>query len=231
MWESQASSNAAQRFFSKVTSFKGFVQTGGSMNSEELWRAALHDFNNLLAGLQGVLDLSDPGLPFDARNRMRLESTLEDGKTLITMARALALGRHPDAGMASWAEWKSGVEERLEPLVALYRCPVDLVDLGAEGFSWPAPLLQDWVATLTRQILPWAAPGPLRLEATAAPEAWILTWVGDAPLPTALQPEPPVDAPKNLPSFWLQAMRNRLGLAIQATPAGIVVRMARPCAS
>ena len=54
------------------------------MTSDDLWRAALHDFNNLLASLQGVLDLSDPRLPLDARNRMRLEFTLEDGKTLIT---------------------------------------------------------------------------------------------------------------------------------------------------
>ena len=130
------------------------------MDSEELWRAALHDFNNLLAGIQGVLDLSDPRLPLGARNRLRLESTLEDGKTLIAMARALALGRHPDPGMAPWAEWKAGLEVRLEPIAALFRCPIDLVDTGADGTSWPAPLLQDWATAFTRQILPWVAPGP-----------------------------------------------------------------------
>ena len=46
-----------------------FCAAGGSMDSEALWKAALHDFNNLMAGLQGVLDLSDPGLPLDLRNR------------------------------------------------------------------------------------------------------------------------------------------------------------------
>jgi hypothetical protein len=197
------------------------------MDSEDLWRAALHDFNNLLAGLQGVLDLSDPGLPFDARNRLRLEATLEDGKTLIAMARALALGRLPDVGLAPWPEWKSGLEERLAPIGSLYRCPVDLVGVGTEGSTWPAPLLQDWAAAFTRQILPWAAPGPLRLEAMVSPEAWMLTWVGDSPLPTALRPVLPVDAPKNLPSFWLRAMSERLGLVIRETPEGIVVRMDR----
>ena len=201
------------------------------MTSEDLWRAALHDFNNLLAGLQGVLDLSDPRLPLDARNRMRLESTLGDGKTLIAMARALALGRHPDAGLAAWGEWKSGLEERLEPMTTLFRCPVELVDAGAEGTPWPAPLLQDWAAAFTRQILPWAVPGPLRLEASVSPEAWILTWVGDAPLPVALRPEPPPDAPKNLPSLWLRATQSRLGLSIQETPGGIIVCMPRPTVS
>lgn len=197
------------------------------MTSEELWRAALHDFNNLLAGLQGVLDLSDPRLPLDARNRMRLETTLGDGKTLIAMARALALGRHPDAGMASWAEWRSGLELRLEPMANLFRCPIDLIDTGAEGTAWPAPLLQDWAAAFTRQILPWSVPGPLQLELAATPEAWVLTWVGDAPLPAALRPEPPADAPKNLPSLWLRATGERLALTIEERPGGLVVRMPR----
>ncbi len=197
------------------------------MTSDDLWRATLHDFNNLLASLQGVLDLSDPRLPLDARNRTRLEFTLEDGKTLITMARALALDRHPEVGLASWGEWKSGLEARLEPMSAMFRCPIELVGVGAEDAPWPAPQWQDWAAAFTRQILPWATPGPVRLEATASPEAWTLTWVGDAPLPTALQADPPADVSKNLPSFWLRIVRERLGLTIQETPGGIVVRMAR----
>jgi hypothetical protein len=201
------------------------------MTSEDLWRAALHDFNNLLAGLQGVLDLSDPRLPLDPRNRTRLESTLEDGKTLIGMARALALGRHPDLGMASWGEWRDGLDQRLESMAQMFRCPIEVVDTGASGASWPAPLLQDWAAAFTRQILPWAAPGPLRLEATAEPEAWVLTWLGDAPLPTALKPDPPPDAPKNLATFWLREAGGRMGLRIEEAPAGLVVRMDRPCAS
>jgi hypothetical protein len=201
------------------------------MTSEDLWRAALHDFNNLLAGLQGVLDLSDPLLPLDARNRLRLESTIEDGKTLITMARSLALGRHPDPGMASWSEWSAGLDERLNSMSALFRCPIELVDLGADGSPWPTPLLQDWAAAFTRQILPWAAPGPLRVEATATPEAWTLTWVGDAPIPAALRADAPADAQKNLPSFWLRATGERLGVSISETPGGLVARMGRTCAS
>lgn len=197
------------------------------MTSDDLWRAALHDFNNLLASLQGVLDLSDPRLPLDARNRMRLEFSLEDGKSLIAMARALALDRHPEATLASWGEWKAGLEARLDPMSAMFRCPIELVDVGAEGAPWPTPQWQDWAAAFTRQILPWAAPGPVRLEATVSPEAWSLTWVGDAPLPLALRPEPPPEVSKNLPSFWLRIVSQRLGLSIQETPGGIVVQMAR----
>jgi hypothetical protein len=201
------------------------------MDSEELWRAALHDFNNLLAGIQGVLDLSDPRLPLDARNRLRLESTLEDGKTLITMARTLALGRLPDPGRAPWLEWKAGLDRRLDPLAALFRCSMEVVDMGADGHSWPTPLLQDWAAAFTRQILPWVAPGPLRLEAKATPETWVLTWVGDAPLPTALRPDSPPDTPRNLSAIWLRATGERLGLSIEETPGGLVVRMNRPALS
>jgi hypothetical protein len=201
------------------------------MTSEELWRATLHDLNNLLAGLQGALDLSDPRLPLDARNRMRLESTIEDGKTLISMARALALGRHPDPGLASWSEWRAELDERLKPIATLFRCPIDLVDVGADGSSWPTPLLQDWAVAFTRQVLPWVAPGPLRLEATASPEAWILRWAGDAPIPAALRPVVPADAQKNLASLWLRAEGERLGVSITETPGGLVARMERTCVS
>jgi hypothetical protein len=197
------------------------------VDPEELWRAALHDFNNLLAGVQGVLDLSDPRLPLDGRNRLRLEATLEDGKTLIAMARALALGRHPDPGLLSWFDWQAGLNARLEPLAALFRCPIGLVDMGADGVSWPSPLLQDWAAAFTRQILPWVAPGPLRLEAKAAKDAWYLTWVGDAPLPVALRSELPLDAPKSLPAYWLRSTGERLGLSIRETPRGLEARMER----
>ncbi len=201
------------------------------MTSEDLWRAALHDFNNLLAGLQGVLDLSDPRLPLDPRNRARLEFALVDGKSLITMARALALGCQPDSGMVSWPEWHAGLEQRLEPLASLFRCPIEVADVGASGAPWPAPLLLDWVAAFTRQILPWAAPGPLRLEAKIEPDAWVLTWLGDASLPSALRPEPPSEAPRNLPSYWLKAMCGPLAVSIEETPVGLVARMDRPCAS
>jgi hypothetical protein len=201
------------------------------VDPEELWRAALHDFNNLLAGVQGVLDLSDPRLPLDGRNRLRLEATLEDGKTLIAMARALALGRHPDPGLLTWFDWKAGLNARLEPLAALFRCPIELVDMGADGVSWPSPLLQEWAAAFTRQILPWVAPGPLRLEAKAAKDAWYLTWVGDAPLPVALRSELPLDAPKSLPAYWLRSTGERLGLSIRETPRGLEARMERSVGS
>jgi hypothetical protein len=201
------------------------------MASEDLWRAALHDFNNLLAGLQGVLDLSDPRRPMDPRNRQRMEASLEDGKTLITMARALALGRIPDEGAAPWPEWKGGLEARLAPLATLFQCPIDLVDVGAGEAPWPTPHLQDWAAAFTRQVLPWVAPGPLRLEAAATPEGWTLLWVGDASIPAALRPDPPQGAPANLASLWLRATAQRLGISLQQGPDGILARMERPCGS
>ena len=201
------------------------------MNSESLWRATLHDFSNLLAGLQGVLDLSDPRLPLDARSRTRLECTLEDGKVLIAMARAMALSRPYAEGMLSWPEWRAGLDERLQPMAMLYKCPIEIVDTGASEGPWPAPLLQDWAAAFTRQILPWAAPGPLRLEARLQEGAWTLTWPGDAPFPAALQPELPADTPMNLPSLGLREMTGRMGVQVESSPAGLSARLDRPCAS
>lgn len=197
------------------------------MTSEELWRAALHDFNNLMAGLQGVLDLSDPERPLDPRNRMRLSATLEDGKTLVAMARALALGRIPEEGTVPWAEWSSGLETRLGALAELFRCPVELVDAGARNALWPAPLLQEWTEAFTRQILPWASPGPLRLEAEAGPEGLLLRWMTDAPMPPALRAEPSPDAPKNLHAFWLRAMAAHLGLEVQPGTGCLLARLPR----
>lgn len=199
------------------------------MTSEDLWRATLHDFNNLLAGLQGVLDLSDPRAPLEPRNRLRLEASLEEGKTLIAMARGLALGRHPDPGFAPWPEWQAGLERKLAPLSQLFRCPIEVQEpSGAEAIHWPAPGLQDWIVAFTRQILPWVAPEPLRLEAQATATHWIILWRVEAPMPAALQPDPPPDFPRNLSAYWLKARLEQLGMEVSATGDGLSARMKRP---
>lgn len=200
------------------------------MDSEDLWRAALHDFNNLVTGLQGVADLGDPALPFDPHNHARLETVIGDGRTLIAMARALALGRIPGSDPVPWEYWEAEVRKRLEEAGRLFRCPVELVDAGAGGF-WPAPLLQDWTVAFTRQILPWASPGPLRLEAEARPDAWILRWLTDSPLPPALEAEFPPDVPRSLAALWLRGMAGHMALTVEADPAFLLVRVPRRDAS
>lgn len=199
------------------------------MTTEDLWRATLHDFNNLLAGLQGVLDLSDPRAPLGPRNRLRLEASLEEGKTLIAMARGLALGRHPDPGLAPWPEWQVGLERKLEPLTQLFRCPIKVQRSGGDASApWPVPGLQDWAVAFTRQILPWVAPEPLRLETQATATHWIIRWPVDAPLPAALQPDPSPDCPRNLAAYWLRARMRELELEVGATAEGLSVRLRRP---
>lgn len=198
------------------------------MTPEELWRAALHDFNNLMAGLQGVVDLTDPARPMDPRNRMRMEAALEEGKTLIGMARALALGRLPDEGAASWPEWAAGLRERLAAMGDLFRCPIEVVAVRAGAEPWPAPLLQEWTVAFTRQLLPWAAPGPLRLEAEADAAGWTLRWITDAPLPPGLRPDPPPDAPRNLYTFWLRSMAAHMGLDLRTRPGALEAYLPHP---
>ncbi|HEX9008963.1 MAG TPA: hypothetical protein VF804_01250 [Holophagaceae bacterium] len=190
---------------------------------ETLWRTALHDFNNLLAGIQGVLDLSDPAEPLSPRNRLRLEATLEEGRNLVAMSRALALGRIPDTGQLPWTEWREGLLRRLEPLSVLFKCPVEVVLAEpGDGRSWPAPLLQDWALALSRQILPWVAPGILRIEAEVASGGWVLRWPDAPPIPPALLPEPPEDAARNLTSLWLRSMGERLGMILESRDGALV---------
>jgi len=194
--------------------------------SETLWRTALHDFNNLLAGIQGVLDLSDPAEPLSHRNRMRLEATLEEGRNLVAMSRALALGRVPDPGHLPWEEWRVGLQRRLEPLSVLFKCPIEVVLLEpGEGRPWPAPLLQDWTTAFSRQILPWVAPGTLRVEAFEEPEGWLLRWPGAPPIPPALRPDPPEDGVRNLASIWLRQMAGRLALTLEEREGAILARV------
>ena len=198
------------------------------MDSEDLWRAALHDFNNLLTGLQGVVDLGDPAHSFDPQNHARLETLLEDGNTLIAMARALALGRLPYTEPVPWPDWEAGLRTRLEAAGELFHCRVELIGVGAGQVPWPAPLLQDWIVAFTRQILPWAAPGPLRLEAEARSGAWILRWITDAPLPSALEPELPPEAPRSLAGYWLRAMAAHMGLTVETADGCLRVHMPQP---
>lgn len=197
------------------------------MDSDDLWRAALHDFNNLVTGLQGVAELTDPALPADPQNHARLETLVTDGKTLIAMARALALGRVPESEPVPWADWRAGLRVRLDAAGSLFRCPVEVVDAGASVVPWPSPLLQDWAVAFTRQILPWAAPGPLRLEAEARAEDWTLRWITDAPLPLALEPEPPPDLPRSLAGLWLRGMASHMGLSLDVSPGFLRARLRR----
>ncbi len=79
----------------------------------------------------------------------------------------------------------------------------------------------------TRQILPWAAPGPLRMEAEAVPGAWVLRWLTDSPLPPSLEAEVPPDAPRSLAGLWLRGMADYLNLAIEAPGGCLGIRMPR----
>lgn len=201
---------------------------GPAGTSETLWRTALHDFNNLLAGIQGVLDLSSPAEPLSSRNRARLEATIEEGRTLVTMARALALGRIPETGQLPWPEWREGLLRRVEPLAVLFRCPVEVVLAEpGDGTPWPAPLLQDWAMALSRLILPWVAPAALRIEALATGDAWILRWPDAPPVPPALLPDPPEDVGRNLTSLWLRSIGEHLGLTLESVDGALVARLPR----
>ncbi len=156
------------------------------MNPEALWRAALHDLNNAFGGLRGILDLNpDPTRPLRERDRQRMESVVAEGLHLVALARTLLLHREGEDQPLEGGAFQAALEARLAPLVSLHRCPVTV---RVEGGTWPHPGLMTFCASVTRQLLPLVAPGPLFLDLTAGPEGRELRWSPVDGIPDSLLP-------------------------------------------
>ena len=51
--------------------------------SEALMRSALHDLANVLCGIRGILELSDPQQPLSPRDQSRLDAVIADGMVAL----------------------------------------------------------------------------------------------------------------------------------------------------
>jgi len=194
---------------------------------EELWRAALHDFNNVFAGLQAALDLRGPGAPLTERDHQRLKASLSEGIELVAFCRALALERWPDQSLEPGPIWRQALDQRLMPFIELFRCPITQAYSGEPHYDqWPGPLLQSWILAFTRQLLPLIAPGPLTIESYSDAFEWRLCWRPVPFLPKSLS-SAPGDFPKNLMALWVLKSVELLNLTLEEFDQAIWVSMSR----
>jgi len=153
--------------------------------SQLLIRSALHDLANVLAGVRGILDISDPERPLSPRDRERLDAVLEEGMTTLERSRSLVLGTLPDPALEPGEEWRQQLQEQLAPMGVLYKCAITVAfEEGAGAQLWPGELLRGYVRSLTRLALPYVHDGRLRITCGAGPQGWSLSWT-----PVALFPE------------------------------------------
>ncbi len=198
--------------------------------SELLMRAALHDLANVLAGVQGVADLTPEGAPLSPRNRARLEAVLAEGQALLGRARHLAMGTLPEGAAEPGEDWRARLAGELRPMALLYRAPVEVEALPGPGpDTWPGDLLRSFARSAARQLLPYAREG-LRIQTRAAEGAWELRFTPAPTLPEALQPAGEVRAgqPLDINARWTQRVAGALGLTLVHDGEGLTCRIPRP---
>jgi hypothetical protein len=190
-------------------------------------RSAIHDVANLLSGIRGILELSDPERPLSERDRARLEAILTDGMTTLERARYLAMGTLPDANLESGSDWRRMLMAELEPLAVVFRCTFEVGYEGeAEQDWWPGDLLRGYVLALTRQILPYVQGARVGILCGADPKEWRLRWHPASNLPESLRPE--LDArPRDISARWALRVGGSLGAHLAMEEGVLLARIPR----
>lgn len=198
------------------------------LDPERLWRSTLHDVNNAFGGLLGILELNpDPTKPLVSRDRQRLEAVAREGLALVVLARALALDRLPESELTAGETWRMALNARLASLSTLHRCPVIVSYRGtAADDRWPGGLLQHWVASVSKQLFPLVAPGPMGLVMEADARQWRVRWTPAPGLPQSLQPGE--DRPRDLAAHFALALAARFGIRMEAEGEGLLAVIPRP---
>jgi len=194
--------------------------------SELLMRSALHDMANVMAGVQGILDLADPDLPLSARNRERLTAVVEEGMATLGRTRHLAMGTLPEPQLQDGAEWRAQLADELGPLSILFRCRIEVTSGGGTGTDrWPVSL-RSYLRAAIRHALPYAQGGVLTIEGTADAEAWRLCLRPVTVLPEGLL-ELPEGKPGDICGRWARSLGEHLGLVLSCEDEGLTLRMPR----
>ena len=194
--------------------------------AEMLTRSALHDLANVLAGIQGILDIADPERPLSPRDRGRLEAVVEEGLATLTRTRHLAMGTLPDALPQPGADWQAQLAEELKPMATLFKCQLEVSVDGSGPDPWPGLLLRSYVRAAVRQVLPYVHGGTLAIRGRAEAEAWLLDLAPVAFLPEALL-SPPQDVPGDIASRWAAATGEALGLTLSCEHGTLSIRVPR----
>lgn len=192
--------------------------------------AALHDLSNSFAGIQGILDLSDPARPLAPGQRQRLEALLADGFLLLQRTRHLCMGTRPEALVEPGSLWREALETQLQPLVVGFRCGISLRHQGEPGpDQWPGELLRGWALAVTRQVLPFFrgsddCPG-LVIESGADPQEWRLAWHPVIELPNCLKEAE--EQPRDISAHWAKEIGRSLGITVRFEEGRITARIPR----
>ena len=195
--------------------------------SESLMRSSIHDLVNVLSGIRGILELSDPARPLSPRDRARLEAILSDGLNILERSRFLAMGTLPDAVPESGSDWRRRLLEDLEPLSVVFRCRFEIAYEGLPDHDrWPGELLRGYVLALSRQILPYVQGSSLALLCSADAKEWRILWRPAPNLPESLRSDME-GRPRDISARWALRVGSSLGLALTAEGGTLLARIPR----
>lgn len=195
--------------------------------SQLLIRSSLHDMANVLAGIQGILDLSDPARPLAARDRERLDAVLSEGLATLARARHLALETLPDALPQEGPDWRAQLADELHPLGVLFRNRFEFDPMPGPGPDrWPGTLLRSHLRAAIRQVLPYIQGDLLRLEFRSERHELRIVMRPVTLMPEGLQ-RLPEDKPGDMSSRWAMRSAAALGLEYQWRDQTLTARLPR----
>ncbi len=195
--------------------------------SEALMRSALHDLANVLCGIRGILELSDPQQPLTPRDQSRLDAVIADGMVALDRSRHLAMGTLPESMVESGQDWRHQFEEQLNPLGILFRRHFHVHFAGESADDrWPGELLRSYALALTRQVLPYVQCESLEILSSADSREWQLTWPHTTVIPESLRPEMET-RPRDISARWSLYAGNALHATLCVDEDGLRVKIPR----
>ncbi len=191
-------------------------------------RAALHDMANVLAGIQGVLELTDPGRPLGVRDKDRLDAVVVEGMATLERARHLAMGTFPEAALQEGPDWRAQLLDELKPMGVLFKCAF-AVTFEARGGTdqWPGARLRSYLRAVARQALPYVRDHLLTIRCAAEPTRWCIRMEPVSFLPEGLAARDP-ERPGDIGARWAWALAVPLGVALTCDDGGLSMQVPRP---
>jgi len=195
--------------------------------SEALMRSSLHDLANVLSGIRGILELSDPNLPLTPRDQARLDAVVSDGMVALDRSRHLAMGTLPESMVESGLDWRHQLSEQLKPLGTLFRRRFEVLFEGEPADDrWPGELLRSYALALTRQVLPYVQTESLSIRCASGSREWRLCWPHATVVPESLRPEENT-RPRDISARWAIRVGESLHASLSADKDGLLVRIPR----
>jgi len=195
--------------------------------SEALMRSALHDLANVLSGIRGILELSDPHQPLTPRDQSRLDAVITDGMAALDRARHLAMGTLPESMVESGSDWRHQLAEQLKPMGVLFRRRFEIrYEGGLADDRWPGELLRGYTVALTRQILPYVNVESLEIVTQSTSKEWHLRWPQATVIPESLNPQL-TTRPRDIGARWALRVGETLGATLHSDAEGLTLRVPR----